>query len=933
MKNYLLLFCVLFINITYSQVGQISGKLIDGSFQDPVPFANIIIKGTSEGTTTDFDGIYTIELSPGLYTLVYSFVGYETVEISDIEVTEGKTSQVDVIINEAAQGLEEVVVTSSARRNTESAVLTFQKGSANLLDGLSSQSIKSSGAGDIASAIKSVPGVSVQGGKFIYVRGLGDRYTKSVLNGIDIPGLDPDRNTIQMDIFPTSILENLIVVKSAAAEYPADFTGGIVNIVTKEFPNQKIFNISVSTAVNPDMHHRSDFIGYEKKYNDFFGFDSGGRNLPLENPNQVYEPIDLIRTPILTENTRKFDPNMGPVPTQNFQDFSFELNFGNQINIGENRLGYFFSTSYKNETVLYENAEDNLYLKFTDPQNFDLYAGRTQNGQEGTSNIIFSQLGGLSFKTENSKYKLNILNILNGENTGANLTQVDNSTNFETWKKSNLEYTQKRITNIQLSGINNFQASNSKIQWSLSPSFSRVYDKDVRSTQFVDFGESYSIFVNTLPTRLWRDLNEDNVVGKLDFTKTFQLNGNDSKFKSGVYALYKSRDFKIYKYQVQVGNNASIEEGDPNILLNEENIFTQENLNGNFIRFNANEVIERGTAFDSEIQNYAAYLSGELNISKKFKSTIGLRAEKYDLYYTGEDSGGTINLNNERVINKLDFFPSANLVYSPSESTKFRTSYSKTTARPSFKEASVAQIYDPLSAFTFIGNLDIKPSYIDNIDVRFEKYGETSDFFAISGFYKFFKDPIELATFPGAPNNFQPRNLGDGKVYGIELEYRKTLEFIHPNFKFRFNGSLIESEQQIGVVELDFRETYKRTGEEISSTRTLQGQSPYLINSGLEYRDNENGNQIGLFYNVQGKTLQVVGLGDTPDIFSDPFHSLNFNLRKTFGAEKNKTVTFKISNLLGDTNESFFSSFNTSNQIFSLRDPGRTFSLGYSLKL
>ena len=933
MKNYLLLFCVLFINITYSQVGQISGKLIDGSFQDPVPFANIIIKGTSEGTTTDFDGIYTIELSPGLYTLVYSFVGYETVEISDIEVIEGKTSQVDVIINEAAQGLEEVVVTSSARRNTESAVLTFQKGSANLLDGLSSQSIKSSGAGDIASAIKSVPGVSVQGGKFIYVRGLGDRYTKSVLNGIDIPGLDPDRNTIQMDIFPTSILENLIVVKSAAAEYPADFTGGIVNIVTKEFPNQKIFNISVSTAVNPDMHHRSDFIGYEKKYNDSFGFDSGGRNLPLQNPNQVYEPIDLIRTPILTENTRKFDPNMGPVPTQNFQDFSFELNFGNQINIGENKLGYFFSTTYKNETVLYENAEDNLYLKFTDPQNFDLYAGRTQNGQEGTSNIIFSQLGGLSFKTENSKYKLNILNILNGENTGANLTQVDKSTNFETWKKSNLEYTQKRITNIQLNGINNFQASNSKIQWSLSPSFSRVYDKDVRSTQFVDFGESYSIFVNTLPTRLWRDLNEDNVVGKFDFTKTFQLNGNDSKFKSGVYALYKSRDFKIYKYQVQVGNNASIEEGDPNILLNEENIFTQENLNGNFIRFNANEVIERGTAFDSEIQNYAAYLSGELNISKKFKSTIGLRAEKYDLYYTGEDSGGTINLNNERVIDKLDFFPSANLVYSPSESTKFRTSYSKTTARPSFKEASVAQIYDPLSAFTFIGNLDIKPSYIDNIDVRFEKYGETSDFFAISGFYKFFKDPIELATFPGAPNNFQPRNLGDGKVYGIELEYRKTLEFIHPNFKFRFNGSLIESEQQIGVVELDFRETYKRTGEEISSTRTLQGQSPYLINSGLEYRDNENGNQIGLFYNVQGKTLQVVGLGDTPDIFSDPFHSLNFNLRKTFGAEKNKTVTFKISNLLGDTNESFFSSFNTSNQIFSLRDPGRSFSLGYSLKL
>ena len=122
----------------------------------------------------------------------------------------------------------------------------------------------------------------MQGGKFVYIRGLGDRYTKSILNGIDIPGLDPDRNTLQMDIFPTSILENLIVVKSSAAEYSADFTGGIVNIVTKEFPNDKIFNISVSTSINPEMHHRNDFLGYEKEYSDILGFDFGERNIPLE---------------------------------------------------------------------------------------------------------------------------------------------------------------------------------------------------------------------------------------------------------------------------------------------------------------------------------------------------------------------------------------------------------------------------------------------------------------------------------------------------------------------------------------------------------------------------------------------------------------------------------------------------------------------------
>lgn len=932
-KRLSLLVFLAFSNYTFAQFGKVSGKIIDGTFQDPVPFANIQLKGTTEGTTTDFDGAYYMELSPGTYTMIYSFVGYETVEISEIIVAEGKTTQIDVVLNEAAEGLEEVIVTSSAKRNTEAAVLQIQKSSVNLLDGLSSQAIKSSGSGDIAAAVKSVPGVSVQGGKFVYVRGLGDRYTKSILNGIDIPGLDPDRNTIQMDIFPTSILENLIVIKSSAAEYPADFTGGIINIVTKEFPNEKIFNISVSTSYNPDMHHRGDFLGYEEKYNDALGFDFGGRNIPLDNPSRVYEPIELIRTPILTENTKKFDPNMGPVASQNFQDFSFDLNFGNQIMLDDKSIGYFVSTSYKNQTTFYDNVQDNLYLKFTDPSKFDLYAGRTQNGQEGTSNIIFSQLGGLSLKTNNSKYKINILNIFNGENTGTDLTQVDNSSNFETYKKFNLEYTQKRLTNIQLSGVNNFMDAKAKLEWSISPSFSRVYDKDVRSTQFVVFDDGYSIFVNNLPTRIWRNLEEQSNVAKIDYSKTFEINGSDSKLKAGLFSLLKERDFSIYKYALQIGQNSAIKSGDPNTLLNNDNIFTQQNLNGNYIRFNGSEVVERGTAFSSEIQNYAAYASTELNLSESFKSTIGLRVEQYGLFYTGEDSSGNVNLTNEKIIDKLDLFPSLNIIYNLTEDKKIRASYSKTTARPSFKEASVAQIYDPLSAFTFIGNIEIKPSYIDNLDVRIEKYGKNSDFFAFSGFYKFFKDPIELATFPGAPNNFQPRNLGDGKVYGVELELRKSLDFIDSNLKFRFNSSIIESQQEIGKVEFDLRENYKRSGEEISNTRTLQGQSPYLINSGLSYNNPEKGIETGIFYNVQGKTLQVVGLGDTSDIFTDPFHSLNFNFRKTFGENNNKTVSLKVSNLLGDTNESYFESFKTNNQIFSLREPGTSFSLGYSIKL
>ena len=185
-----------------AQIG-ITGTVIDGDFNEPLPFANILLKETGEGVTSDFDGKYSFELDEGTYTLQFSFVGYETKIITEIQVRGNEYTITDVVLNSAAQGLEEVIVTVEASRNTEASVLEIQRKSASLLDGISAQAFKKIGASDIAGAVKSVPGVSVQGGKYVYVRGLGDRYSKSILNGVDIPGLDPDRNTIQMDLFPT----------------------------------------------------------------------------------------------------------------------------------------------------------------------------------------------------------------------------------------------------------------------------------------------------------------------------------------------------------------------------------------------------------------------------------------------------------------------------------------------------------------------------------------------------------------------------------------------------------------------------------------------------------------------------------------------------------------------------------------------------------
>ena len=934
MKKYIFTLLTIGLLSFYSQAqtGLIRGALIDSDFQDPVPFANIVVKETGTGTTSDFDGNYELELVEGIYTIVFSFIGYETVEVKDVNVKLNEAAIVNVTLNTLAQGLDEVVVSVSASTNTERSVLEFQKKSVSLVDGLSSQRIKSSGASNIASAVKSVPGVSVQGGKYVYVRGLGDRYTKSILNGVDIPGLDPDRNTIQMDIFPTSILDNVIVVKSAAAEMPADFTGGIVDIVTKEFPNSKQFSISFSTAYNPKMHYNDSYLTSKSSGTDFLGFDDGLRSIPVD-PNQGYTVLEGINSPKITQITRKFNPNMAALKKTSLGDYSFSVCGGNQFLLkNENRIGYFGALSYKNTTDFYEKSQNNTYYRDADKGVYNLFENRTQNGPLGENSVILSAMTGVSYKTNLSKYKLNILHIQNGESGAGIFDQTVNLNDSKDLLKHNIEYTQRSITNILLSGTHTFNnESEWKLNWKISPSLSTIKDKDIRTTSFeiTDEGK-YLIPLNGKPSRIWRNLDETNIVSKIDVQKKLKLFNRDAKLKFGALNSYKEREYDIYSFRVNVPTNLGvIDNGNPDNLFKPENTWTPTNTIGNHIALYTNGGVERGKSYDANQMNISAYSSIEFKIDDKIKSVIGLRAENFVQKYTGENSGGTVKYDDEKVIDKLDIFPSTNFIYSLKENSNLRLSYSKTTARPSFKEVSIAEIYDPLSNMTFNGNINLKPSYIDNLDLRYELFGEDNELFAISGFYKSFKDPIELTYYEASTENFQPKNLGNAKVYGLELELRRQ---ISQSLGININASVIESRQQYGASELSLRTKGLRDGESLGTYRNLQGQSPFLINSSLDYK-NENGLRAGLFFNMQGKTLEVVGTGFAPDVYTQPYESLNLNMSKSYGKNQNKTVTIKVENILDSKKESFYESFKAENEIFSFREQGTTFSVGYSIKL
>lgn len=918
-----------------AQTGKIAGTIMDGEFNEPMAFANVLIKNTTKGTTSDFDGKYTIDVEAGNYTLVFSYIGYQTIEISDVVVKSNDEVIVDVTLN--TNSLETVVITTTVRKNTESAILDLQKKSITLLDGLSAQSIKSSGASNIASAVKNVPGVSIQGGKYVYVRGLGDRYTKSILNGVDIPGLDPDRNTIQMDIFPTNILDNIIVIKSAAAEYPADFTGGVIDIVTKDFPTKANYTISTGFGYNPDMHFNDNYLNYSGSNTDFLGFDDGMRNIPV-NRYQVI-PGTFDNSTVLSNMTNVFNKELMAKQANSGANFNFGFTAGNQFDVGDDKLGYQLSFSYKNKTQFYDDRFDGTYMRDQNNSSVNELVGtRTSEGVEGKNTVLLSSLAGIVYKRDNSKYKVNFLHIQNGESSAGlydqQIAQAAGGSGFEPIKKDALLYTERSITNLLFEGNHSFDDANWKLNWKVSPTLSRVYDKDHRITPLQQ-SQNGNYFISpsaaSRPIRIWRNLQEISLVAKVDAVRKYNFMDRPAKAKFGFNQTVKQRDFSIDDFQFEISGQNIVADGNADNLLLSENIWTPQTDQGSHLVWG--DLYEPANTFDATQNISAGYLSNEFSVSEKLKAVVGLRAELFSAIYTGQNQAATEIFVDEKIIDKFDLFPSANFIYSLNDNSNLRVSYSRTTARPSFKEASKSQIFDPITNRLFIGNIDLEPSYISNFDIRTEFFGENSEMFAISGFYKDFKDPIELTFYESAPDQLTPRNLGNASVFGIEFEFRKSLGFLLnslENLKFNINASYIESDLTMFEDEYNRRVNAARDGESIEKSRELQGQSPYLINAGLNYSDSEIGLQTGLFFNVQGETLEVVGTGIVPDVYTVPFNSLNFTFNKKLGEEKKSTVDIKVSNILNSKRKSVYQSYKASDKTFTQFNPGTEFSIGYS---
>jgi TonB-dependent receptor len=961
-RHFFLLCFLIVSTVLNAQKGTLRGSVSDRETNETLIGAFVTVEGTTTGTVTDLDGNFSLDLPAGTYAINVSYVSYAPTIIENVVIKSGEVNTLEqVLLSQKGADLKEIVISAEAIRTSELSLMNMKKNSDALLDGISSAQFKKVGDATAVEAAKRVTGVSVEDGKYVYVRGLGDRYTKTTLNQTEIPGLDPDRNSLQMDIFPTNLIDNIVVAKNFTADQPADFTGGLLNVETKSFPEKKIFNVGISTAYNPSMHFNNNFLTYDGGKTDFLGFDDGTRALPAgASRREIPTPIGSATDQEVRDFVTSFNPQLGAKKATSLADYNASISFGNQLDLSRDnaaprKLGYLFSASYKNEYRFYDDVQYGEYQRKIDSTNYEMTYATTQSGQLGERNVLIGLLGGLAYKTQYTKYRVTAMHLQNGESRAAQF-RIEN--NGEAVGQSgyiaasdNLEYNQRALTNVLLSGTHVLQEKKWDIDWRISGTRSSNSDPDIRRTAFTleSTDTLFSAGAGGNPARIWRSLEEFNTHARLDLTKTYAFGEQEGKLKFGASQVLKQRNYEILFFDIQFFGSQNWPNPSPNEVLKPENIFPSENNN---IYYQSGNNTPNPNAYSSNVSNTAGYISNDLRLNKRWRTIVGVRAENYVQRHTGRDqrwaSGDTINgnnLDNEKVLDALDFFPSLNVIYSANERQNIRGSYTKTIARPSFKELSYAQILDPITNRIFNGSLftygnwdgNLVETRINNLDLRWESFGEEGQMFSVSAFYKQFEKPIEMVRIPEQQTSteFQPRNVGDGQLIGLELEARKNLSFISPALnKLLFNVNVTMVQSQIEMTELEFnsRKQYEKVGQTVENTREMAGQSPYVINAGFTYTNDSLGVDAGLFYNVKGPTLYIVGAGLFPDIYFESFHSLNFSVSKKFGEENRSAVDFRISNLLNDAWEYNYQSYKATPQTFSRMSPGRAFSIGFSHK-
>jgi outer membrane receptor protein involved in Fe transport len=953
----ILVFIVFSSQILLSQQGILSGKVVDASTGEELIGVNIILEGTRLGAATDIDGNYQIKSIPaGQYTLAASMIGYNKLTVTNVLIKPDEITKLELSLQTSTYELNEIVVSAEILLNNEAGLLKNRQKSISISDAISSEQLSKSGASDVGDAMKKVVGSTVIDGKYVFVRGLGDRYSSTQLNGAELPSTDPNKKSFQLDLISTSLLDNIITLKTFTPDKPGNFSGGIVDIGTKKFPDKFTLKISGNSSYNSQTSFNSNFIGYNGGNTDWLGFDDGTRNIPglLENPD-IQIPIkqaarfDGEKAKTLNEVSRSFnsvmDVNKISVPVNQ----SISISMGDNLKTGyESSFGYLGSVTYSRNFSFYDNGTVGRYT-VSDLNADELNPQLLVSDMKGTQEANIGGLVTLAYNLNpNQQIGGNVFYSKSGislarSQEGKWPQEFGNNPDAPVYYNKVLSWIERDLISYQLRGqhfIEEFLAAN--IDWSVSLSNTTQDEPDYRLLSYsigqTANGPNYIIsgsgFDN--PSRYFRTLEDNSQNYTFDLSIPFnQWSDLSAKFKTGVFYQNTERTFRerIFSYDV---DNKLFNDVNGNLadFFSEENIgiISVDTLGGSTIRYNFGNVIrdnsKKKNNYDGTLKVFATYGMIELPIFSDLKFVGGVRYEITDMNLISQDTTYKAGK-----INEQDILPSVNLIYSINQDMNLRFSATQTLARPNFREVAPYSTKEFINDVELQGNPNLRRTLITNFDLRWEWFTKPGELIALSGFYKKMKDPIELSYAEGsiASNPIvQFKNVDKATIAGLEFEFRFGLgvfDDLLSNFFIGSNLSLIYSNIDISQSELNQRLAIDSSS---SRTRHLQGQSPFVLNIDLTYQNDQSGTSAGLYFNTFGERLSKVSANVNPDVYEQPAPILNFSAsQKIFNQ---LILSLAVKNLLNSDYREV-SRFKGNDYTFIEYKTGITYSLGVSYGL
>ncbi len=925
-------------------VGTVSGVVVSAWDGTALSSVAVTVRGTTLATQTGADGRYELKNVPtGDQTLRFSKSGYAGAVVTDVRVLAGQDTVVNGNLRPEYYDLEEYEITAEEFTEQTEKILIERQQASSMMDSIGSEQFSKLGASDAGAIMSKVTGVSVIGGKYAVVRGLSDRYTRTLLNGLDVPSADPYRMSPQLDLFPSAMIDRINVSKTFTPDQPGSTGGGAIDIVTKSYPEKPFVKATVGTSYNENSNLKKDFLAAPESSMGMFALPSGPKPLDPTLFGLTQAPTRPgpagTRETAATAATRRQQADavtglLQNLGTANFAgvsrssplNSSLVASAGETIPVFEHNLGMFGGLNYGRNFKMIEDGVVNRYNPNGSPKRL---------GTESRGNIVTEYGANVNLGYDLSEYAqfgFNFMLANSVDEEARHGTFPFNEGQEETLERWQVHFTERQILNYQIHGHHDLPfLAESKFDWVVSLANTTQNEPDQRfMNYFVDpegratFGDA-SIPFPQYPARYFRDIEEDSLNYRLDWTLPLSFMEEDSKVKAGYFSSSTDRTFQeqYFAYDLSTG----FDPNDPNTYLNNpaylQYVATHigntpagvGRTNYSFSRFVRDTFSHPYTA---SLDIHAGYLMGDIGVLPWLRLIGGARVETTLLKLDAGSSGVAD-------IDQVDILPAASAVITLWTNLNLRLGYGQTVARPSFRELSPYDSYESELGLVLRGNPNLEMAAIQSYDARVEWYPKPGNLLSAGFFYKEVERPIEWISVSVDDELIQPINRDNkpATLMGVEFEGRQSLDFITSQLKgltLGANVTLIKSVATLTDVEL----ANKRTVDpNTPATRPLFDQSPYIINLELNYEHPTLGTAFVLGANLTGERLVLVRTKG-PDVYEHPPVTLDAAISQKFW--KHWTVRFGVRNILDSEFRQTYGASENGN-VFQSYTRGRTFGV------